>query len=256
MAVSFYGFEPVLPVGLHCRIEKYCSIRLRIYLKLSEQKLYICDVTYSRKISMNIVSNIDFSDKWDLFTLNGDEDAFSTIYYGHYDLLYYVGLKYTNDIQIVEDSIQDVFVNLLKNRTKLNPVNNVRGFLLKSFRRQLFLDLKKQKKNQLNETHFDYFNGTEGNLYEKDEPNEFQVALKRSLLKLSDRQKEIIYLRYDSDLSYEEISAILEISVESCYQSVYRSIKTIRVEIEQMLSQGMNFFFCIMFRLKKNQIPK
>lgn len=205
---------------------------------------------------MNISSDIDYSATWNIFTSNGNEDAFSMIYHGHYNLLYYVGLKYTSDIQVVEDSIQNVFVNLLKNRTKLSPVINVRGFLIKSFRRQLFLDLKKQKKlsliGQITESQFDYFNGTEENLYEKDEPDELQNALKMSLIKLSDRQKEIIYLRYDCDLSYEEISGILEISVESCYQSVYRSIKTMKFDIEQMLSKGKNFIFWVMFRLRKS----
>jgi RNA polymerase sigma factor (sigma-70 family) len=205
---------------------------------------------------MNISSDVDYGITWNIFTSNGNEDAFSMIYHGHYDLLYYVGLKYTSDIQVVEDSIQNVFVNLLKNRTKLNPVINVRGFLLKSFRRQLFLDLKKQKKfsliGKVTEAQFDYFNGTKENLYGKDEPDELQRALKRSLLKLSDKQKEIIYLRYDCDLTYEEISDILEISVESCYQSVYRSIKTIKVDIEQMLKKGKNFVLWVMFHLRKS----
>jgi RNA polymerase sigma factor (sigma-70 family) len=205
---------------------------------------------------MNISDDIDYSTKWNIFTANGNEDAFSVIYHGHYDVLYYVGLKYTSDIQVVEDAIQNVFVNLLKKRAKLNSVINVRGFLLKSFRRQLFFDLKKQKNfslfGQIAESPFDYFNGTEDNFFEKDEPDELQIALKKSLLNLSDRQKEIIYLRYDCDLSYEEISGILEISVDSCYQSVYRSVKTLKADIEQMLSKGKNFIFWVMFHLKKS----
>lgn len=204
---------------------------------------------------MNTSGDIDYCNSWDIFRANGNEDAFSMIYYGHYNLLYYVGLKYTSDIQVVEDSIQNVFVNLLKNRSKLNPVTNIRGYLLKSFRRQLFLDLKKQKKlyptDPTSDAQFDYFNGTEENLYEKDQPDEIQIALKKSLLKLTDKQQEIIYLRYDCDLSYEEISSIVEISVESCYQSVYRSIKTIKVDIEQMLSKGKSFIFWVMFRQRK-----
>lgn len=204
---------------------------------------------------MRISNDIDFSTTWNHFTSNGNEEAFSKVYNGHYNLLYYVGLKYTPDKQVVEDAIQNIFVNLLKNRTKLSLVNNVRGFLLKSFRRQLFLDLKKQKKlslfGQMTEAPFDYFNGTEQNLYEKDEPDELQIALKKSLLNLSDRQKEIIYLRYDCDLSYEEISGILEISVESCYQSVYRSVKTLKVDIEQRLLKGKNLILWVMCFLKR-----
>ena len=174
--------------------------------------------------------------------------------YHNYDVLYYVGLKYTSDIQVVEDSIQNVFVYLLKNRKKLKPVANVRGYLLKSFRRQLFLDLKKQKRlflsDQMTETQFDYFSGTEQNVSEVNEPNELHNALKMSLGKLSARQQEIIYLRYDCDLSYEEISGILEITVESCYKSVYRSVKTIKADIEQLLTKGKNLLYLFIFRLK------
>ena len=191
--------------------------------------------------TMSTSGDIDYCNPWNIFRANGNEDAFSMIYYGHYNLLYYVGLKYTSDIQVVEDSIQNVFVNLLKNRLKLKPVTDIRGYLLKSFRHQLFLDLKKQKKlyltDQTSDGQFDYFNGTEENLYEKDQPDEIQIALKKSVLKLTDKQQEIIYLRYDCDLSYEEISAILEISVESCYQSVYRSIKIIKDDIRKMLQK-------------------
>lgn len=189
--------------------------------------------------TMNTSTNIDNSTTWELFISKGSNEAFSRMYYCHYDMLYYGGLKYTSDIQIVEDSIQNVFVYLLKNRDKLKSVTNVRGYLLKSFRRQLFLDLKKQKKlffpDQLVEMQFDYFNGTEQFIFEKEDDNELRSALEKSLSKLSDRQKEIIYLRIDCELSYEEISDILEISVDSCYKSVYRSIKTIKADIEQFV---------------------
>jgi RNA polymerase sigma factor (sigma-70 family) len=207
---------------------------------------------------MSISGDIDFSTTWNLFTSNGNEEAFSTIYHGHYNMLYYVGLKYTTDIQVIEDAIQNLFVNLLKNRTRLNPVINVRGFLIKSFRRQLFLDLKKQKKlslfGQITEAPFDYFYGTEDNLADKDESDELQGALKQSLLNLSDRQKEIIYFRYDCDLSYEEISGILGISVESCYQSVYRSVKTLKADIEKMLPKSKNLILWIMFHFKGKRL--
>ncbi len=189
---------------------------------------------------MNTSTNIDNNTTWELFISKGSNEALSRMYYCHYDILYYGGLKYTSDIQIVEDSIQNVFVYLLKNRDKLKSVTNVRSFLFKSFRRQLFDDLKKQKQlffpDQLVEMQFDYFNGTEQFIFEKEkeDDNKLLSALRKSLSKLSDRQKEILYLRFDYELSYEEISDVLEISVDSCYKSVYRSIKTIKADIEQI----------------------
>lgn len=202
------------------------------------------------------LTETNYSDAWELFISKGNDEAFSVIYYNHYDLLYYVGLKYTSAIQIIEDSIQNVFTYLLKNRNKLKSVTNIRGYLLKSFRRQLFLDLKKQKRlslpDQLPENEFDYFASTEQNISDKEEFNELQSALKRSLIKLTAKQQEIIYLRFDCDLSYEEISNILEISVDSCYKSVYRSIKTIKTDIDQILVKGKNLVLMFISRFRES----
>lgn len=187
------------------------------------------------------LTDINYREAWELFVLEGSDEAFSKIYFNHYDLLYSIGLKYTSDIHVVEDSIQNIFTYLLKSRNKLKYVTNVRGYILKSFRNQLFLDLKKQKRlslpDQLPDNHFEYFNSIEHNISEQEELNELHKMLKTSLGKLTAKQQEIMYLRFDCDLSYEEISTILEISIDSCYKSIYRSIKFIKSDIEQMHSK-------------------
>ena len=50
--------------------------------------------------------------------------------------------------------------------------------------------------------------------------------------KLSDRQQEVLNLRFQVGLSYTEIAKILDISVESARTLVYRSVKTIREELK------------------------
>ena len=206
---------------------------------------------------MKISPDNNHSEVWNSFISKGGDEAFSTIYFNHYDLLYHIGLRYTSDIQVIEDSIQNIFIYLLNSRNKLKQVTNVRGYLLKSFRRQLFLDLKKQKRlslpDQLPETTFDYFNSAEQTISDEEELSEMKQALKQSLGKLSAKQQEIIYLRYDCDLNYEEISNILDISVDSCYKSVYRSIKTIKTDIDQALLKGKNLILLFVSRLKRSK---
>ena len=195
------------------------------------------------------------NETWDLFITKGSEKAFSRIYHDHYKLLYYIGLKYTTHNQIIEDSIQNVFVYLLRNREKLSPVSNIRAYLVKSFRNQLSHDLKKQNRlaptEQLSDSQFDYFNGTEHAIFEKEEVAEIHHTLQKSLQKLSTKQQEIIYLRFDCELSYEEISNILDISVDSCYKSIYRSIKAIKADIEQSNLSPQNLFFWITLLRRK-----
>lgn len=204
---------------------------------------------------MRKTDSIDPSDTWHQFISTGDEGHFSALYFAHYDLLYTIGARYTQDNQIIEDSIQNVFVYLLKNRTKLKLVTKVRGYLVKSFRHQLFLDLKKQKRlsfpEELPENKFDYYPSAEHTILKQDEHNEIQTALRKSLKKLTSKQQEIIYLRFDCDLSYEEISTILEISVDSCYKSVYRAIKTVKSDIETMLNNGGKMLLFLIVSISK-----
>jgi hypothetical protein len=65
-------------------------------------------------------------------------------------------------------------------------VINVKAYLLKSFRRQLFLDLKSKADShltgQLNENQFEYFNGAEQVISEKRELKQIERVIKKSLV--------------------------------------------------------------------------
>ena len=186
---------------------------------------------------------------WESFVTQDDREALSMIYFDHYDLLLNFGLKHTSDQQIIEDSIQNTFGYFLKVRKKLALVNNVPGYLFMSFRRQLFLDLKKHKKSlfteKLTENHFDYFSNPEQDLSDQEDENQLRRVVKECIGKLPAKQQEIIYLRYECDLAYEDISDMLDITVESCHKSVYRSIKSIRIEAQkiQYMEKRLVFFY-------------
>jgi RNA polymerase sigma factor (sigma-70 family) len=70
-------------------------------------------------------------------------------------------------------------------------------------------------------------------------------VVRECIQKLSAKQQEIIYLRFECDLSYEDISDMLEITVESCHKSIYRSIRSIRAEAQkiQKIEERLILFF-------------
>lgn len=179
-------------------------------------------------------SNSQFED-WNQFILEGNMDALSRIYFHCYDLLFTYGLKHTADKQVVENTIQDVFMNLITLRKSIGDVKNLTGYLICTFRRQLFLELNKQKKTilteKLPEEQFDFFKSPEQDISDKEDLKQLHVIIKQCIGNLTNKQQEIIYLRFESGISYEEISEMLHISVDSCYKLVYRSIKTIRSEV-------------------------
>jgi RNA polymerase sigma factor (sigma-70 family) len=198
---------------------------------------------------MKMFLDKNYSAIWESFIAHDNREALSCIYFDHYDLLFNFGLKHTNDRQIVEDSIQNTFSYLLKARKRLGLVKNVPGYLFISFRRQLLLDLKKQKKSLLTQKllndNFEYFSNPEQEVADQEDENQLRSVVRECIRNLSAKQQEIIYLRFDCNLSYEDISDMLEITVESCHKSIYRSIKTIRAEAQniQKIEERLILFF-------------
>jgi RNA polymerase sigma factor (sigma-70 family) len=176
---------------------------------------------------------------WNLFINNGNEDALSRIYSDNYDLLFDYGLRFTTNVHIVEDAIQDMFINLIKYRKNIGQLKNLQGYLVCAFRRQLFLDLNKQKKmistEQMPEGFFDYFKSPDSDSNEKMEKEFLHATIEECVNNLTEKQKEIIYLKFEREIAYEEIAVILNISVESCYKSIYRSLKSIRCSAEKVI---------------------
>ena len=183
--------------------------------------------------------NVNYSDSWDKFRTQNCQKALSAFYLDHYDVLFNFGLKYTTDKQIIENAIQAVFSYFLKVRKKLGAVNNILGYLIQSFRRQLFLELKNQKKIVLFETlheGFDFFSDQKQDEYMEEGDQKLKIV-RQIISELNPKQQEIINLRFNCNLSYKEISSLLEITVESCYKLVYRSVSAIRSKAENSLHQ-------------------
>lgn len=201
---------------------------------------------------MKVVENSSHIEIWNKFILDGNTDALSQIYFHYYDCLFDYGLKHATDKQLVEDTIQNVFISFIKFRERIGSVKNLTGYLISAFRRQLYLDLNKQKKTipteQFPQEHFDYFRCPEQDLSDVENKERLYSTIEQCVSKLTDKQREIIFLRFEREIPYEEIAQILNISVESCYKSSYRSIKIIKSEVEKMMVKAGNIFLCILLK--------
>lgn len=184
---------------------------------------------------------------WNRFIQDGNESSLSRIYADNYDLLYDYGRRITSNNQLVEDAIQDVFINIIKYRKSIGYVKNVKGYLVSSFRRQLLLDIEKTKKlifsEQLPENFFDYFVSPDDETSDQEQKELMFLAIKESVDSLTSKQKEILYLRFESGISYEDMAEMLDISVESCYKSIYRTVKALRCAAEKVVNKKKNVFF-------------
>lgn len=177
---------------------------------------------------------------WESFR-KGDRDAFAALFRNHYGALYKYGGKFTLDTQQLEDCIQELFIELWK-ANSCTPVLSVRSYLLKSLKYKLLRSNRKRRSTLLpadEDLAFEWSHETF--LIAEQESAEKRQKVLKALEQLSPRQKEIVYLKYYQDLSYEEVGEIMNINYQVARNLLYQAMKTLKKCITFLLSLAL---FC------------
>lgn len=172
--------------------------------------------------------------------MNGDIDAYSGLYKEYYKRFYNYGRKFTSNTYLIEDSIQEVFLDLWNRRGKLSHVDSPNFYLYSSFRYVLIRKIKQHEKivfNQSAEEEYEF--SSEHVIVGNELSEELQIKLKKAIKTLTGRQLEAIFLMYYEDLSYKEVAAILNISVKATYKIMARSLLA--------LKEKFTIFFVLFF---------
>ncbi len=168
---------------------------------------------------------------------DGDDEALTLIYTSNSRKLYLYGLKFTRNKTIIEDSIQDLFADLVRTRKTLGEANNIRVYLLVSFKRKLFHQLEKEKRYNLEQNDegfvFDITYSVEHDIIRQESSDIKLRSLNEALEQLTPRQKEAVYLRFTEELEYIEVARIMEMSVEACRNIVCKAIKSLKDSIKE-----------------------
>lgn len=92
-------------------------------LLLTEIECFLC--MFAGNLREFIYMGISDEKLWES-CLKGDKEAFRELYCRFYALLRNYGIKLLPDKNLVEDCVQDIFINLIQNHTSLSPTANVR----------------------------------------------------------------------------------------------------------------------------------
>lgn len=164
----------------------------------------------------------------------GDEKAFSTLFKKHYAHLVRYGNSFTPFPEKVQDGVQDVFAAIWLYRNKLSEDVVVKAYLLSSVRKRIARLQERDHIFRLSTSMdavpflFDF--SIEQHLI-SDETTAAKVAhLNRLLNALPSRQKEALYLRYNQELSVEQIATTLEVNYQSANNLLHRALLSLRKE--------------------------
>lgn len=190
--------------------------------------------------TLHLLSSLSDERLWKLFQ-KGDDKALAEIYSRYFSNLYNYGIQLIQDTELTKDSIQDLFIELARNRQTLGKVKAVKFYLLKSLKRKL---IRNKKKHQSLVFMSDPISSTGFELAETPPQKEAEglssensARLKKAVNQLSKRQREVIFLYYYENLSYEEVQHVMGFeSVKSVRNVVYKAIKILRTKTVALIT--------------------
>lgn len=194
----------------------------------------------------------DINTLWETF-LRGDDKAFAGIYYAFINPLLGYGKKLTLDTGTLQDSIQEVFMDLYQKRNKPHsPILNLKSYLFIALKNNLLkksIQNRKFEAKEVDDRVIGEFN-IEYNFLDqqiiREISEEKRLRLQRAIVSLSSGQKEIIYLKFEEELGYKEIAILMDITVESARKQLYRALLSLRETID-----NESFKIFISFFMKK-----
>jgi|SRR4030095_4334250 len=161
---------------------------------------------------------------------NGNEEALLSLMTLYYNDLYKYGLRITAESNLTKDLLQEFFLHIWENRSKFQAVENIKAYLVVSFKRFLLQELRKFSRevgnairpaDELEYPFEDYII-----LFQENE--ELRKVLFEAIQSLSNREKEMIRLRYYEQMSCEEIAAKTSLELRTIYNHIYEALKKLR----------------------------
>lgn len=168
---------------------------------------------------------------WKAFT-SGDEKALVTIFDRFSGPMFNYGYKLAGDRELVKDSIQELFIEIWKSRSRLGETDSIKSYLYKSLRRKL-ARIKAKSANRFVATLLpDYFTenspSAEFILISQQVSDEKRAKLQSLINTLTRRQQEVIFLRYYDELTCEQIAQVMNLSRQAVYNLIHHAISQLR----------------------------
>lgn len=187
---------------------------------------------------------------WQEFLL-GDEVAFTTLYQRHVRSLFSYGKKLLPQDDVIEDLIQELFIDLWQSRSRISEVESPRFYLFRALRRRIhksaLLPGSSQNWETITEETLPVTYPLEFYIIEEEDIKKQSDHLSGWLKSLPVRQHEVLILRYYQNFSYAEISEMLSIHEQSVRNLIQRAV----LKLRQLSLQSTIFIFVLTFFSQK-----
>ncbi|MEG0529048.1 MAG: sigma-70 family RNA polymerase sigma factor [Bacilli bacterium] len=157
--------------------------------------------------------------------IDGDEESFNEFYEALKRPVFYNILSYVQNYEIAEDILQDTFVQFLNSLSKVKKEKDIAGYIFTISRNLSLNHLNKNKKIVQNEEYLDIYASSADNTREEIEHNELLDKIK---LILKSDEYQILVLHIMNELSFKEISKLLNIPIGTLTWKYQEAIKKVQ----------------------------
>ena len=168
---------------------------------------------------------------WQLYR-EGDKQAFGRLAERYYRTLKQYGLKFMVGDVVVEDCIQELFLQLWQNRLQISGTASVKHYLLKALRHHILQHLRNQKRLSQEELDWDSSIAEEADsetlLIQQESLISLTNTIQAQLACLPDREREALYLRYYESLTIPEIAEVMNVNRQSVSNFLQKALNKLR----------------------------
>lgn len=184
--------------------------------------------------------------------ISGNKRAFENLYKQYFHALISYGFRITQNENLIEDAIQEVFISLWNNRTHLSEVNEVKFYLFRSLKNRIVRQLERDifDKSEDIDTYLDFLISIsdEQKKIDSEQSDADLDTLQKAIAHLPLRQQEVINLKYYHDFTLDEIAKLMDVNKQSVSNLLFRSYATLRSILK---SWTISIFFLKYFILSE-----
>jgi RNA polymerase sigma-70 factor, ECF subfamily len=155
----------------------------------------------------------------------GDERAFAALYDQYGPRLYKTAFGILGRREDAEDAVQEVFTALVRSRKTLAGVIDLTAYLFSALRRAAARCAERRKREPASSPVVE-------DIEAKTDPNQtdhpFSDRLEQALQKLPEEQREVISLKIDGQLSFNQIAEVLGISINTAASRYRYALEKLR----------------------------
>jgi RNA polymerase sigma-70 factor (ECF subfamily) len=157
-----------------------------------------------------------------------DEAALSTIFDSYYEPLYRYIYRHTGVATAAEDLVAEVFQSFLEElKIQRGPTTNLKGWLYR-VAHNLIVDDARRNKHRIHEPLDENLHGSNEEIPEKLQQSVAKRLTEQALGQLTDKQREVLVLRYIQGLEIEDVARALNMTPGTVKSLQFRGLEAMR----------------------------